>query len=190
MKNKILSLVIVILMIIAIPLNVFANKEYKDYSFADIENFLAEETSDLSKVGISDLYSWLETIEEYKKSKNKELGGGKVALDIVKELREPIEDEIRDRERIENLDYWKPSFNGENTKFNSIIGKLVGALQTIGSIISVAALAILGIKYMISSVEEKAKYKETMIAYVIGCLLVFGISNVTSIIYNLVINMG
>lgn len=43
-----------------------------------------------------------------------------------------------------------------------------------GMIIAVILSSILGIKFMIGSVEEKAQVKETLIPFVIGCIVVFG----------------
>lgn len=61
---------------------------------------------------------------------------------------------------------------------------IIGGVQAIGSIVSVLALVMIGIKYMMGSVEEKAEYKETMINYIIGAILVFAISNISAIIYD------
>ena len=47
-------------------------------------------------------------------------------------------------------------------------------------------LMILAIKYMLGSVEEKAQYKKTMFPYVIGCVLIFGITNILAIIIDMV----
>lgn len=43
-----------------------------------------------------------------------------------------------------------------------------------GIVIAVVLSSILGIKFMIGSVEEKAQVKETLIPFVIGCIVVFG----------------
>ena len=59
---------------------------------------------------------------------------------------------------------------------------IIGALQIIGTILSVAVLGVLGIKYMVGSVEEKAEYKKTLKPYVIGAVMVFGISNILAIV--------
>lgn len=64
--------------------------------------------------------------------------------------------------------------------------KLLGVVQLIGSIISVIALAILGIRYMVSSAEEQAKMKGVLSYYVIGAVLVFATSNILSIAYKLI----
>ena len=62
---------------------------------------------------------------------------------------------------------------------------IVKVLSTIGSICSVVVLIIIGIKYMLGSIEEKAEYKKNMLPYVIGAFLVFGASVVASVIYNI-----
>lgn len=59
---------------------------------------------------------------------------------------------------------------------------IIGFLQIIGSILSVAVLAVIGIKYMLGSAEEKAEYKKSMAPYVIGAIMVFAITNVLKII--------
>lgn len=93
-------------------------------------------------------------------------------------------------ENDEDLEFWKPSSNGSNTELISITEKILGVIQTVGSIVSVIALVIIGIKYMLASVEEKAKYKETMIPYIVGCILVFATSNIASILYKIGMNIG
>ena len=59
----------------------------------------------------------------------------------------------------------------------------------VGAIVSVIVLMILGIKYMIGSVEEKAEYKKTMMPYIIGTTILFAASTIVSIIYNVAIKL-
>ena len=47
-------------------------------------------------------------------------------------------------------------------------------LLAIAMVVAVAVGVTLGIKFMISSVEEQAKIKELLVAYVAGCIVVFG----------------
>ena len=68
----------------------------------------------------------------------------------------------------------------------SIGNKVIGVLQAIGIVVSVIVLSILGIKYMLGSVEQKAEYKKTMLPYVIGAALIFGASTISYIIMNAV----
>ena len=70
-----------------------------------------------------------------------------------------------------------------NNKLKTIIGTILGIIQVIGSIVSVAILAVLGIKYMVGSVEEKAEYKKELPTYVIGAVLLFGIVNIMGALY-------
>ncbi len=70
------------------------------------------------------------------------------------------------------------------TAFN-MASTIVGALTTVGTVIAVVGIIILGLKYMMGSVEQKADYKKTMIPYLVGCILIFCISTIVSIIYKL-----
>ena len=79
---------------------------------------------------------------------------------------------------------YKPSELSEDTDTIDFANKIIGFFQAIGSIVSVLALVLIGIKYMLGSIEEKAEYKETMIYYIVGAILVFAISNISAMIYN------
>ena len=75
--------------------------------------------------------------------------------------------------------------NGTN-KMQDLVNKVVGILQTVGIIMSVAVLIVLGIKYMMGSAEEKAEYKKTMIPYLIGALFIFAASALAKVVYDAV----
>lgn len=66
---------------------------------------------------------------------------------------------------------------------------IIGAIVTVGVVVSVITMCILGIKYMVGSVEERAEYKKSMIPYLVGAVLLFAGSVVVSIIANLVTNI-
>ena len=83
-----------------------------------------------------------------------------------------------------NPDDYKPTQTG-GEEVKGIANKIIGILQQVGSIISVIALVVMGIKYMVGSVEEKATYKETMMPYFIGAILVFATTTVLAIISNI-----
>ena len=70
------------------------------------------------------------------------------------------------------------------TNVKSVGGKIVGIIQVVGTIISVAMIIVLGIKYMMGSAEEKAAYKSTLLPYFIGAVLIFAASNLSQIIYS------
>lgn len=65
-------------------------------------------------------------------------------------------------------------------KFGNIV---VWVVRTVGEAIAVIMLLIIGIKYILGSVEEKAEYKQTMWPYILGAVLIFAGAAVTDIIY-------
>ena len=72
----------------------------------------------------------------------------------------------------------------DTTQIETTAGKVIKILQTIGIIVGVAVLVILGIKFMMGSAEEKAEYKKTLVPYVIGAGFVFAASTIAGVIYN------
>jgi type IV secretory pathway VirB2 component (pilin) len=90
-----------------------------------------------------------------------------------------------------DANFWDPSGGGDgDSKLLEIGNKIIGPIQVIGSLVSVIAIIIIGIKYMLGSVEEKAQYKETLGPYFLGAVFVFGITNVLSIVYNIAISLN
>jgi hypothetical protein len=51
-----------------------------------------------------------------------------------------------------------------------------------GMIIAVLIASILGIKFMIGSVEEKAEIKAALVPFIIGCIVVFGAFGIWKIV--------
>ena len=76
------------------------------------------------------------------------------------------------------------------TNVKSVGGKIVGIIQVVGTIVAVAMLIVLGIKYMMGSAEERAEYKKTLFPYFIGAVLIFGAANLTQVIYSWAINIA
>lgn len=72
------------------------------------------------------------------------------------------------------------AMNSINTSMN----KVIGFLQTIGTIVAVVTILVLGIKYMMGSTEEKAEYKKSMMPYFIGAILIFAATNIAKLVYN------
>ena len=72
----------------------------------------------------------------------------------------------------------------DNEAIGNVGGSIVGILQAIGIVVSIAVLIVLGIKYMLGSAEEKAEYKKTMLPYVIGAVLIFAASALAGVIAN------
>ena len=74
-------------------------------------------------------------------------------------------------------------------KFSDKVGVFITVFQYVGSIASVICIIVIGIRYMVGSVEEKAQYKKTLMPYLIGAVLVFATTNILSIVYNVTIKV-
>ena len=75
----------------------------------------------------------------------------------------------------------RQKFQSDDTVNN--IGKtIVTIVRTIGIIVALAGLMIIGIKYMMGSVEQRAEYKKSMIPYILGCVFIFMITWIVSTI--------
>lgn len=81
-------------------------------------------------------------------------------------------------------DPMSPGTDG-NYVFIYRMGQILSVINTIGVVCSVIIISAIGIKYMLGSVEEKAEYKKTMLAYLIGALLVFSSTTIPNIIYKI-----
>lgn len=68
---------------------------------------------------------------------------------------------------------------------NTIGGTIVKYVTNAAIVISVVMIAILGIKYMMGSAEEKAEYKKSFVPLLVGAILVFGAATIARVIVNL-----
>ncbi len=81
--------------------------------------------------------------------------------------------------KLDNYEGTNPGSEKLEKKANMILGYI----RNIGIILSVIILIVIGIKYMMGSVEEKANYKQTLLPYLIGAVLVFTGSLIPQLIY-------
>ena len=91
-----------------------------------------------------------------------------------------------------NPENWKPNesvVSGDDTVFNNKVSIVLSAIRNVGIVVSVAAVMVIGIKFMLGSVEEKAEYKRVMPGYLIGAFLVFAVSVLPDMIYRIMQNM-
>lgn len=70
-------------------------------------------------------------------------------------------------------------------KVSTIGGQIADIITTVGIVVAVIVILILGIKYMMGSASEKAEYKKTMIPYVVGAMLILGGSAIVKIIFSI-----
>lgn len=67
-------------------------------------------------------------------------------------------------------------------KLTDKVSIILTIITNIGIILSVLMLAFIGIKYMLGSVEEKAEYKKDMVPYLVGAILLFGITTIIKVL--------
>lgn len=79
----------------------------------------------------------------------------------------------------------KATTTSADKDIKSIGGKILSAVTTAGVVISVIMVAVLGIKYMMGSSEEKSEYKKSMIPYLVGAVCIFAASTIANAVYNL-----
>ena len=65
---------------------------------------------------------------------------------------------------------------------------LYNVLLVIGIIVAVITGMGIGIKFMTSGIEEKAKVKETLIPYIAGCVVIFGAFTIWKIVVTILQN--
>lgn len=79
----------------------------------------------------------------------------------------------------------KGNAGADTTKIVNLGATIVSILQTVGIVVAVVVLLVLGIKYMMGSAEEKAEYKKTMIPYVVGAVLIFAATTIVNVVYQM-----
>ena len=62
----------------------------------------------------------------------------------------------------------------DQSKLNETMSFIFNSLLVVGIILSVFVGGFLGIKFMVSSAEEKAEIKKIMMPFVTGCIVIFG----------------
>ena len=77
------------------------------------------------------------------------------------------------------------SYNGDDGGLAMKAGQIMGMIRNVAVIASVIILMVLGVKYMLGSVEEKAEYKKSFIPLIIGIILVVSATAIASFIFNM-----
>ena len=83
---------------------------------------------------------------------------------------------------IDDIGYYKPDDETVSTVITDKASIVLTSITNIGMVFAILMLAILGIKYMLGSIEEKADYKKDLIPYLVGAGLLFGITTIVKIL--------
>ena len=86
---------------------------------------------------------------------------------------------------LENPAAYAPGYDAYEHELKIKFDKILGVISVVGVVVSVATLMLIGIKYMVGSVEQKAKYKEILVPWLLGAGLVFSASTLPNFIYNI-----
>lgn len=74
---------------------------------------------------------------------------------------------------------------GDATELVNKAGKIMGMIRNLAAIAAVIVIMVLGVKYMLGSVEEKAEYKKSFMPLIIGIVLVVAATSIASFIFNM-----
>lgn len=80
-----------------------------------------------------------------------------------------------------------PSKDAEDmpSEIQSKVNTAFTIVQIVGVVVSTVGASVLGVKYLLGSVEKKAEYKKTMIPYIVGIIFIACTPTILRLIYNL-----
>lgn len=115
----------------------------------------------------------------------------KQILEISKSLGNPRVTNVIFTDVLTDIESYIPNDSDSgNDKVEEKASVILTIITNIGIILSVLMSAIIGVKYMLASIEEKAEYKQEMIPYLIGSALLFGISTIVKILQDIGTNIN
>ncbi len=65
------------------------------------------------------------------------------------------------------------------------LGNVIGVIQIVGTAVAVGASIYLGIRYVTSSVEDKAEIKKKMIPFVLGVVIFYAATGILQLLSNI-----
>lgn len=88
-----------------------------------------------------------------------------------------------------NPDIW---VNSEDNVGDNILNNksrpITGIIRTFGVIASVVTLAIIALRIIFGSTEEKANYKQTLLPWAVGAVMLFSMATIPSLVYDAIEN--
>lgn len=73
----------------------------------------------------------------------------------------------------------------DTSKFVSTAGKIIVLLRNFSIIAGVILIIVLGVKYMMGSVEQKSDYQKSFVPLIVGIVLVIGATSIASFLFSL-----
>lgn len=84
-----------------------------------------------------------------------------------------------------NTGSYKPTISN-NSRANSMISKIFGALQVVGGIAIVISIAMIGFNNILGSADEKAQGKGKAVGILFGAIMIAGVSTIAKLILSVV----
>lgn len=72
----------------------------------------------------------------------------------------------------------------------SVMGTIITVMRVVGTGIAIIMLTYVAIKYMSAAPSEKAEFKKSATAYIVGAVVLFGASGILGIINNFASNIS
>lgn len=82
------------------------------------------------------------------------------------------------------------SITVDKDQLTSASDEIYNTLTSIGMIVAVIVGMILGITYMMTGTVDKAKVKESIMPYLLGCIVIFGAFGIWKLVINVMNGVG
>ena len=82
------------------------------------------------------------------------------------------------------------SITVDKDQLTSASDEIYNTLTSIGMIVAVIVGMILGITYMMTGAVDKAKVKESIMPYLLGCIVIFGAFGICKLVINVMNGVG
>lgn len=88
-------------------------------------------------------------------------------------------------EDVSNItDSIKATGDGDSTALTTTAGKITNLIWVLSIVIAVIVLMIIGVKYIIGGVQEKAEYKKSLIPVVVGIVVIVSATTIVKFLFS------
>lgn len=190
MKRKKINKLIIVLISIFLILNIIAIKVTANINVQDLVTKIRNGEIDVENLSDTEIDNYIKAIDDDTTLRGMEY--------LKQEALEILENEKDSRGAAydpfwgpgQDYNNYKPSSPVGNTQITSIAGNILGIVRNFGIVIALIALTIIGVKYMLGSIEQKAEYKKSMVPFVIGVIFLAASTTLVKIIYDVVTSAG
>lgn len=77
-------------------------------------------------------------------------------------------------------------YSDDTSELERIVGIVLQVIRVVAVIFSVVGISIIGFKIMLGSIEEKSEYKQKLIPFIIGCVILVSSTIIVQLLYNVI----